>query len=289
MSTQTTYTDIFSEENKPRLVSGSAYGAKALATFMAPDVDYDKFNLQADYKENQAANIELKAQETANMLRAQFNKAAGSYTSRTARRNVKVGEGSAGDNIEQSSKDLGTDMQKLHGNADFQAAQKMADAERLRSAGKGAKKVHFWEKISSGIGDIKGASDAFGSMKSTTTKSGTVPKVPVQPKKKKTAKTVKKEKEIWLDTSKPYDEKEKKVDPEKIPQVNLFDSPTTDVLHGSFGAVDAKQVKTFSPQQQAYIVADLKKQGRSDKQIAKLTGLSKTELASLNQSGRRGA
>lgn len=125
----------------------------------APDIDYDMLNLKADSRDIQAEELKLQTIQDANALRREFIKAEGSYIAGTARRGVRAGEGSAGQNLEASARDIGTDIQTMQGNTDYQVKQLNADAERIRKAATGARDINKMErdaKFAGAVGDMLG-------------------------------------------------------------------------------------------------------------------------------------
>jgi len=153
--------DIFGQiktayENTMPLLVGEAQLFKAYQEFTAPDIDYDILNLQADYRENQAANYELQVEQEANRIREQFVEAVGSFTYGAARRGVKVGEGNVQQNIEESSKALGRDVQTIRENAQFKAGQLRSDASRLRKGAEDIRDINRLSNITTGLRTLAG-------------------------------------------------------------------------------------------------------------------------------------
>jgi hypothetical protein len=140
----------------PGLVGSAVSLYKGIYEYNRPNINYDILNLQADAKDIQAEQQLARATQESNLLRKQFNQAAGAYTYGAARRNVKTGEGSAAENVEMSARDLGEDVYTLRRNADFQAQQLRGEAEMLRQGAESSNEIHEWERIgalASGIGD----------------------------------------------------------------------------------------------------------------------------------------
>ena len=134
-------------ENMPSILGSVGQTYSAIKSFQTDDINYDILNLQADIKEQEAKALEIEVQQEANFLREQFAEAVGSFQAATARRGVKVGEGSAQQNVEMSSKELGEDIKTSKENARFKGDQVRAEADQLRSAAKGAKEIGKWEAI----------------------------------------------------------------------------------------------------------------------------------------------
>lgn len=96
------------------LTSGMAKVAKT-------SIDYSLLNTKAMFEETQANYVELKTSEEINMLMQKFNSAVGTAQYGAARRNVKLGEGSIAQDIEQSAMNLGEDIQLAKKNAKAKA------------------------------------------------------------------------------------------------------------------------------------------------------------------------
>ena len=148
-------------DNMPSLLSGVAYGYQAIKEWNAPDIDYDILNLKAEDREIRAQELKMQVEQDANSLRQQFAQAVGTYQHGAATRNVKVGEGSAGDNVEKSAKEVGTDIQKMRGNAEFKADQLRSEAERIRTAATNAKEINSWERTAKTFGSLGKMVGAF--------------------------------------------------------------------------------------------------------------------------------
>lgn len=114
--------------------SAYMYGASAFAQLASTKIDYDLLKINQMQRETQAQQIELQAKEQANLIRENFNQAIGNATVSAAQRGVKTTEGSIAKNIEDSSANLGKDVQKLDDNA-------KAKARMMRSQGKIDKRV----------------------------------------------------------------------------------------------------------------------------------------------------
>lgn len=173
--------DIFSETNRSTTILGGQSVFNTVQNLTAMDVDYEALKLQADYKDNVARDIEMKATQEANFMREQFSENMGRYTYGTARRNVKAGE--AGTNLEDSSRDFGVDMAKYQGNADYKAQQMRDEANRLRAGAEGTKQVNDWKRISGLFAGFSDVTKIFESYKETKTGTNPPPPTPVQIKK----------------------------------------------------------------------------------------------------------
>ena len=141
-------------------LAGQAY--KTIAELNAPDINYEILNLRADQKDIEADALEVRSQENINYMRDQFNEAVGTYQYGAARRNVKVGEGSAGANIENSARDLGYDISKIKDMTAFESNIKRMEGERYRAAGESQKEITKWQKTSQLFDNISKLSGLFG-------------------------------------------------------------------------------------------------------------------------------
>lgn len=134
-------------------LSSLTAGASAFAQMAGSYLDYSALQTNAYALKAQASNIELQAQQRANMLREQFISSIGSYQFGAAQRGVSVGSGSVVQNIESSAGDLGKDIQK-----EKKVAQMRANA--LRGQAKIQKmqaKSGLVSSILSGVGSLAGA------------------------------------------------------------------------------------------------------------------------------------
>ncbi len=104
------------------------YGASAFAEAMGSAINYSSLKADASSARIQAENIELQAQQRANMLREKYNNAVGNVYFSAASRGGKVSSGSVRANLEQSAKNLGEDIASQEKNA-----KSRADAERMRA------------------------------------------------------------------------------------------------------------------------------------------------------------
>lgn len=261
-------------EALPSLLSGVAYTYKGISQYNAPDIDYDILMLQADYKENQANEQELKAEQDANVLRAQFSEAVGTYTYGTARRNVKVGEGSGQENIEMSAKEMGQDVFTLKKNAAFRAEQLRMEAERTRVGAADIKEINKWERTAGlfeGLGKAVGAFDlgikewTKGSKpvtKETTTTDTTT-------KTTETAKVTPKEKTLDII---------KAGDVDAGDQVS-FNMPEEQIVRPNVASVSPEQID----QAKRYLA-----EGKDIDYVSTKLKISKKQLSSLIKSGRVG-
>jgi hypothetical protein len=148
--------------NMPSLIGGLGNLYIAHRQMNMPDIDYDVLNLKADQRDIEAKQVELQVKQDANELRRQFVQAMGEYQYGASKRGVKVGEGSAGENIERSSIDLGKDVQEMETEAGYKTKQLRMDADRLRKAGDGAKEVNKLQREATALGYASEALSSFG-------------------------------------------------------------------------------------------------------------------------------
>ncbi len=126
-----------------------------------PSINYSVLNMNADYLESQANDLDLKVTQEANLIRQQFIEAIGQVEYSAARRGVKVDEGNVRQNIEESSINLGKDIQTVRDNATFKQGQLRRGANRLRSASKYESELSLWRNIGNASSSILGATKAF--------------------------------------------------------------------------------------------------------------------------------
>jgi len=163
----------------PSIFSSAAYLYKASLDYNAPDVDYDILQLKARDKELQAEELRVQVEQDANNLREQFNQAVGDYQYNTARRGVKVGEGSAAKNVEESAINVGKDVRTARDTAENQAGMLEQDANRIRKAADAAKDMNKSKREAEMWGDIANAGNALMSVNwdnMSPKKTPTVPK-----------------------------------------------------------------------------------------------------------------
>ncbi len=285
-TTQTTKElNIFHGNNPTNLVLGGAQIFKTVQNLTAMDVDYETLKLDAGFKENQALNIEFQAQQEANYLRDQFTEQVGNYQYGTARRNVKIGE--AGSNIEDSSRDLGIDMAKIKGNADFKAQQLRAEADRIRAGAEGIHATNMWNRIGGLFDGFNKTVEIFKGLEWTDKKAEVVqpPAKDVKPPVAKTPETTKKP----------------NVPVPKMEMPELSTGPAVTDLTAKTTSANPKQGKQTSDQiaavdsPEVYRVAAAlnieptkvsgvmmaKAKGKTASQIAKEFGLTQTQVASI--------
>lgn len=122
--------DNLLDEKTKLLYEGSVAqsNASAFAQIANGLVNYSIFKSNKALANTEASQIELNAQERANALREQFNSAVGDILTSVASRGGKVSSGNTRSNIENSSIDLGKDIQKLSTNANTKANLKRMEA-----------------------------------------------------------------------------------------------------------------------------------------------------------------
>ena len=159
--------ELFSNQNietYQTLLGGTSKLIGGIKDFTAPDIDYDILNLKAGQKENQALQLEVQATQIANRLREQFSESVGGYQYGAARRGVKVGEGSAMANIEQSAKALGKDVNQLDTNAKRMSGTLRREAKGIRQYAGKMKEVGDTQKMFNLIDSIAGSFKTFSSI-----------------------------------------------------------------------------------------------------------------------------
>jgi len=134
--TQQQQQKLIDDRNLFNVKSKIEYGASALATLFQPDINYDKLVGNAKQAEQQADNIEAQAMEQADLMRQQLNEYLGDAVYTSARRGVKVNEGSAKDHVELSSKAMGEDESTMFKNADKKAEEYRTMADEYRKSAK---------------------------------------------------------------------------------------------------------------------------------------------------------
>ena len=144
------------------MLSGGLSAMTSFSEMVAPDIDYDVLQLTASQKELQADNLELQVEQQANLLREQFLEAVGTAQYGAARRGVKLGEGDIQKDIEQSSGEVGKDIQTARDTAEYKAGSLRRGAKRLKSASKIQAEYSHYGRIGSFGGGLTGLSKAFG-------------------------------------------------------------------------------------------------------------------------------
>jgi len=99
-------------------------------------IDYDMLKTQSLFKENQAQQIEIQAQEQANMLRESFNTMLGQETFTATRRGISTQSGSVRASKELSAKNVGEDIATTKASAKSKASALRSQARQDRKAGR---------------------------------------------------------------------------------------------------------------------------------------------------------
>ena len=151
-------------ENEQSLLGGMATAGhliSGISRFTAPDVDYDKLKLTSSFKKLQARQLEIESKQIANQLRQQFTERAGQYQAIASQRGVKVGEGSAGVNVEQSARALGKDVQTLESNAKYQAGTLRREAKDIKATARGVQKLGGLRRAQGLMGSLSKAHSSY--------------------------------------------------------------------------------------------------------------------------------
>lgn len=130
------YNNLMGLVGKQYMLSGMTVGAGSFAQAAGSLLDYSLMKADAGNLYVQANQIELQAQERANMLREQFLSSVGTYQYGAAQRNISVGSGSVVGNIERSSGKLGEDITMMNKNASMQANALRSQATNMRKTAK---------------------------------------------------------------------------------------------------------------------------------------------------------
>lgn len=101
--------------------TGLMYGASALSSMIGGAINYSMFNTENKFLGLQAQQIELQAMQQINQAREQFNNNIGQLQYGGAVRGIKQSSGSLQNNIEQSAKAFGEDVNTITNNARNQA------------------------------------------------------------------------------------------------------------------------------------------------------------------------
>jgi hypothetical protein len=128
--------DMFSQAKTNYYTAGAQKMAGGFAQIVGSSINYSLLKTDLKQLETSAQNIELQAQERANILRQQFISSIGNYQFGAAQRGVSVGSGSVLSNLESSAMNVGQDVQKAKKSADLQASALRSQARILKSRGK---------------------------------------------------------------------------------------------------------------------------------------------------------
>ena len=146
--------------------SAYMHGASAFAQLASGYTNYSALNTDAYSLRVQANNIELQAQEKANMLREQFLQSLGAYQLNAVQRGVSLSSGSVRDNMESSAMGLGNDISKIKKNAMFEANALRAKA----SINKGLAKSAMWSVLGGTMSSLGNAFMAYDMSSKLATK-----------------------------------------------------------------------------------------------------------------------
>ena len=146
------YSGLLELAGKEYKWSSYAGAASAFAQMAGASMNYQALQTNASALKVQANNIELQAQQRANMLREQFISSIGSYQMSAAQRGVSVGSGSVRNNIESSSASLGNDINTLKKSAQLQANALRTQAKVSKMQGKSALVSGMLGGVSQAIG-----------------------------------------------------------------------------------------------------------------------------------------
>ena len=301
-TTTSSTTSIFNSipEKKQSLIGAVGGAYSAYKNYTGPDINYDILNIRAEQKEIEANNVELQVTQQANNLRDQFNEAAGTYQYKTARRGVKVGEGSSAQNVEASSRDLGYDVETMTGNAKFKADQLRAEGDRLSMAAGDQREINKWDRLGELFGTVNKLSNLdWGSKESSETTKGETKTVKGKNDSKKTSKkveTVKTNDKVYgalsMQTSGAQGagtSSRQASGPQGAPlpeQFNLADNPGGEAyLSNALGAVDATKMDKLSSYHKNVIAKEMAIDGENYMAIAKKLGLTMSQVASLIDDG----
>lgn len=138
---------MLSDQQKQTAVLG---GIGSVASIGSMAINYDMLKTENLFKENQAKQIEIQAQEQANMLRENFNVMLGQEAVQTARRGITQSSGSVRAGKELSAKNVGEDITKMKDTAKAKSGKIRAEASIAKRAGK----AQMMSSISSGIGSL---------------------------------------------------------------------------------------------------------------------------------------
>lgn len=153
----TDYNNLIGLVGKQYMLSGMTTGAGSFAQVAGSFLDYNVMKADAGNLYVQANQIELQAQERANMLREQFLSSVGTYQYGAAQRNISVGSGSVVGNIERSAGKLGEDITTMQKSAGLEARALRTQATNMRKAAK-ANQV---SNILGAVGSLAGAVGSF--------------------------------------------------------------------------------------------------------------------------------
>lgn len=150
--------DLISMSSNKYKMSGITGFGSAFASMAGSFLNYQALKTEAMQLGVQAINIELQAQQQANMLREQFISNVGAYQYSAAKRGISVGSGSVRSNIESSAMNLGEDIRQLSNNAKMKSSALRTQAKII----KGRAKTQLISGIASGVGSIGSSIASYG-------------------------------------------------------------------------------------------------------------------------------
>lgn len=150
------YNNLIGLVGKQYMLSGMTTGAGSFAQMAGAALDYSLLKADAGNLYVQANQIELQAQQRANMLREQFLSSIGTYQYGAAQRNISVGSGSVVGNIERSAGKLGEDITTMQKSAGLEARALRSQATNMRKTAKA-------NAVSSMLGAVGSLAGAVGS------------------------------------------------------------------------------------------------------------------------------
>jgi len=106
-----TYDDLLGTQST---LSGIQSLASGFATLAGGLVNYNALKTQNNFKILEAQNARINTLEQINLLRQRYLEAVGRAGANQAYRNLKISSGNFRDNLEASSKALGTDIQTMN-------------------------------------------------------------------------------------------------------------------------------------------------------------------------------
>lgn len=132
------YSGLLEMAGKDYQMSAYMGGASAFSQLMSGYMNYNALKTEASGLKVQASNIELQAQQRANMLREQFVQSVGAYQMNAAQRGISVGSGSVRSNMENSSVALGKDISTIKKSSQLQANALRGQASIMKMRAKSA-------------------------------------------------------------------------------------------------------------------------------------------------------
>ena len=150
--------DLISMSSNKYKMSGITGFGSAFASMAGSFLNYQALKTEAMQLGVQAINIELQAQQQANMLREQFISNVGAYQYSAARRGISVGSGSVISNIESSAMNLGEDIRQLSNNAKMKSSALRAQEKIIKERAK----TQMLSGIAGGISGLAKSVSSYG-------------------------------------------------------------------------------------------------------------------------------